>query len=140
LEVEIFQLETPSDTHWQAIRKLMVEYNREKLGEVGVTATIALGLRNQSNEEVKGGLWGEIYWNWLTIYLLIIPQNVRGQGIGSNLLQRAEAFARQNGCIGVYLDTFSFQAPDFYRKHGYEVFGDCVVTRTRSPEFFFENC
>jgi GNAT superfamily N-acetyltransferase len=102
----------------------MVEYNREKIGEVGATATIALGLRNRSNEAVKGGLWGEIYWNWLTIYLLIIPRNLRGQGVGSSLLQRAEALARQYGCIGVYLDTFSFQTPDFYRMHGYEAFGE----------------
>jgi ribosomal protein S18 acetylase RimI-like enzyme len=54
----------------------------------------------------------------------VIPQNVRGKGIGSRLLQNAEEFARQNGCVNVWLDTFSFQAPDFYRKRGNEVFAE----------------
>jgi GNAT superfamily N-acetyltransferase len=122
--MEIFQLQAPSDAFGQAMNKLMIAYNTEKLGDVGTTATLNLGLRDHNGAEVEGGLRGEIYWNWLTIYQLVIPQDVRGKGIGSRLLQNAEEFARQNGCVGVWLDTFSFQAPAFYRKRGYEEFAE----------------
>jgi GNAT superfamily N-acetyltransferase len=122
--MEIFQVQAASHAFGQAMNRLMIAYNREKLGDVRTTATLNLRLRDHSGVEVEGGLRGEIYWNWLVIYQLVIPQNVRGKGIGSRLLQNAEEFARQNGCVKVWLDTFSFQAPDFYRKRGYEVFAE----------------
>jgi GNAT superfamily N-acetyltransferase len=55
--------------------------------------------------------------------LLWVKEEHRGQGHGQRLLALAEQEARQRGAKGAYLDTFSFQAPDFYRKKGYEVFG-----------------
>ena len=48
---------------------------------------------------------------------------MRGQNIGSDILSQAEKTAKERGCKYSFLDTFSFQAPEFYRKHGYkEVF------------------
>ena len=48
---------------------------------------------------------------------------LRGKGVGSSLLQAAEDAARDYGAKRVFLNTFRFQAPDFYLKHGYrEVF------------------
>jgi ribosomal protein S18 acetylase RimI-like enzyme len=47
----------------------------------------------------------------------------RGGGWGRALLERAEEEAIARGLQGVWLDTFSFQAPGFYQKLGYEVFG-----------------
>jgi ribosomal protein S18 acetylase RimI-like enzyme len=48
---------------------------------------------------------------------------MRGQGLGTKLLAQAEAVAREHKCVGIYLDTFSFQARGFYEKHGYGLFG-----------------
>ena len=67
------------------------------------------------------GLVGETAWGWAFIDLLWVDESHRGQGLGSRLLSAAEAEAR--GCIGVYLDTFDFQARPFYERLGYEVFG-----------------
>jgi GNAT superfamily N-acetyltransferase len=72
---------------------------------------------------VVGGLEGELRWSWLFVARLWLPDALRGRGIGSALLARAEAFAREQGCTGVYLDTLEFQALDFYRRRGYSVYG-----------------
>lgn len=72
--------------------------------------------------EVMGGLLGNIWAGWLYVDLLWIALPLRGQGHGTALLQAAEALGRERGCHSVMLDTLSFQAPDFYAKHGYEVF------------------
>jgi GNAT superfamily N-acetyltransferase len=70
-----------------------------------------------------GGLWGWTAWDWLFVQLFWLPEALRGAGLGTTLLRRAEAEAVQRGCRGVWLDSFSFQAPEFYRQQGYEVFG-----------------
>ena len=46
--------------------------------------------------------------------------------------------ARQRGCIGAYLDTFGFQAPNFYPKHGYEIFGTIEDHPRGSRRVFFK--
>lgn len=49
-----------------------------------------------------------------------MSEALRGQGLGSDILQRAEKEARDRKCKYSFVDTFHFQAPDFYKKHGYE--------------------
>ncbi len=72
---------------------------------------------------VLGGLEGELRWMWLFIAHLWLPESLRGRGQGSALLERAEAVARELGATGVYLDTLEFQALEFYRRRGYDVYG-----------------
>jgi GNAT superfamily N-acetyltransferase len=67
---------------------------------------------------------GEIYWGWFYLDLLWVKDELRGRGYGHRLLTLAEQEARQRGAKNVYLDTFSFQAPNFYKQHGYQVFGE----------------
>ncbi|HEX8917781.1 MAG TPA: GNAT family N-acetyltransferase [Chloroflexota bacterium] len=52
-----------------------------------------------------------------------IDKILRGQGYGSQLLQRPEADAQKSGCRHVEVFTYSFQAPGFYQKEGYRVVG-----------------
>ena len=72
---------------------------------------------------VQGGLTGSSYYDWLFVKWLWVAEPFRGRGIGSKLLMRAEEIARERNVGAVYLDTFTFQAPDFYEKHGYREFG-----------------
>jgi GNAT superfamily N-acetyltransferase len=54
---------------------------------------------------------------------LWVAEPYRKQGVGSRLLSQAEGAGRENGCRGAYVDTFAFQAPLFYPRHGYREFG-----------------
>lgn len=83
-----------------------------------------LGIYLQDEEGQKiAGLIGNTHGNWLSIKFLWVSEELRGQNIGSDILNQAEKTAKKRGCKYSFLDTFSFQAPEFYRKHGYkEVF------------------
>jgi 8-oxo-dGTP pyrophosphatase MutT (NUDIX family) len=60
---------------------------------------------------------------WLFVDHLWVHGDLRKRGIGRELLRQAEQHAILSGCHSAWLDTFSFQAPQFYQRLGYEVFG-----------------
>ena len=70
----------------------------------------------------RAGLIGHIYAGWLFVNLLWVHDDLRRGGIGGGLLAEAERRGATLGCHSVWLDTFSFQAPEFYRKLGYREF------------------
>ena len=73
---------------------------------------------------VLGGALGHVWGGWLDLDTLWVAEPFRGQGYGAKLLRAAEDEARTQGCHGVFLTTFSFQAKPFYEKFGYEVVAD----------------
>ena len=73
-------------------------------------------------------------WNVTYIDTLWVDETYRGKGLGSQLLTEVERTAKENGCYLIHLDTFDFQAKEFYKKQGYEVFGileDCPKEHCR---------
>ncbi len=80
-------------------------------------------IAREDDGSLCGGLKGRSSYSWLFIDWLWVSASTRGKGIGGHLLAKAEEAARERGCLGAYVDTFSFQAPDFYRRNGYEEFG-----------------
>jgi GNAT superfamily N-acetyltransferase len=84
---------------------------------------IALSVRDETSGKALGGLTARISYSRMFIELLFIPDELRGAGIGRQLMEEAEQVAREAGCLGIWLDTFSFQAPGFYAKLGYKEFG-----------------
>jgi GNAT superfamily N-acetyltransferase len=79
-----------------------------------------VALRDQCGE-VVGGITANRVWDWLQIGVLWIPDELRGQGLGQQLLKRMENLGRQHGCKFAKLDTFEFEAREFYESHGYTV-------------------
>jgi GNAT superfamily N-acetyltransferase len=74
------------------------------------------------HDQILGGLTGYIFGAYLQISLLWVSETLRGQGIGRALIQRAEYEAAQRGCTSTAVDTFGFQAEDFYvKKLGFRV-------------------
>src|SRR5215470_2291045 len=74
-------------------------------------------------ERIVAGLAGETYCGWLFVKYLWVSEELRGRGVGRELMVQAEARARERGCHSVWLDTFSFQARGFYEKLDYQEFG-----------------
>lgn len=74
-----------------------------------------------ANDTVEAGLVARIRGIWLEINYLMVQESLRGQGVGKKLVNKAEAFAIQQGCRFAFLHTFSFQARPFYEKLGYTV-------------------
>ena len=103
------------------IHAMLKEYNLSKR-EASKNVPIGLFLEDENNKKVAG-LTGEIFGNWLCIHYLFVAEEFRKEGIGSKLLLSAETEAVKRGCKYAFVDTFSFQAPEFYKMHGYkEVF------------------
>ncbi|MFJ3195000.1 GNAT family N-acetyltransferase [Streptomyces griseoviridis] len=75
---------------------------------------------------MAGGLVGHTWASWLHVTFLWVDDHHRGAGLGGLLLTEAERLATtEHGCTAARLETWDFQAPDFYRKKGYEVV--CVI-------------
>ena len=75
-------------------------------------------------EEIIAGIFG---WTWggcCEVVYLWVEENRRDLGYGKQLLKAAEEEAIRRGCFQVILSTHSFQAPAFYQRLGYEIFGE----------------
>ncbi len=74
--------------------------------------------------KVIGGILAcSMLWNILSVVTLWVAEEYRGKGIAGELLFQAEEEAKEKGCYLSQLDTFDFQAREFYEKRGYQVFG-----------------
>jgi GNAT superfamily N-acetyltransferase len=93
---------------------------------------LAVVARDPVSHQVLGGLTGRTSLGLLFIDLFFLPEHLRGSGLGSRMLQLAEEEGTRRGCTAVVLYTISFQAPGFYERHGYRVFGtiDCAPPGT----------
>lgn len=127
----------PGDAEYAAILRPLNAFNVEQAGEPK-PEKVALLVRDEGTNEILGGLYGSIFYRWLFIELLAVPEQTRGQGTGSKLLEMAEKLAREKGCVGIWLDTFDFQAPEFYPKHGFTRFGQIDHFPPGHQRYFFQ--
>ena len=120
-DYQILYIEKPDDSVWGVVGGGIHNYNEQHGGEShGKMLCYVLYAPDQS---LVGGLIGQTHWDWFYIDLLFLKEELRGLGYGHRLLTLAEDEARNRGAKHAYLDTFSFQSPEFYQQHGYTVFG-----------------
>ena len=112
------RLENIESQKSQIIGDLIRSYNRSKR-EVAESESLNLYVEDDSGE-LMAGLVAETFGNWLEIEYLFVKEDLRGQGIGSKLLQQAESEAKKRNCRYVFVNTYQFQAPAFYEKQGYK--------------------
>ena len=111
----------PSENEIKYVRDALFHFNEAVVGNDGHSPLNIVEYDAGGN--VIGGLLGGTYWGWMYVDILWVKEEHRKTGIGSRLLARAEGEAKARGCHHVHLDTMSWQAPEFYKKHGYEVIG-----------------
>jgi GNAT superfamily N-acetyltransferase len=100
------------------------KFNSDQLSFVGKVEFEKNYLIKNESGDIIAGIRGCFYLReCLYISMLFIGEDKRKQGLGSMLLQTMEQEARSIGIKLIHLDTFDFQAKDFYLKAGYEVFG-----------------
>ena len=124
------------DAHRAAILAPLRAYNLEHAGDPQARP-VAILLTDDSGNDV-GGLWGKIGYDWLFVELLAVPAALRGQSLGSALMHEAERIAREAECVGMWLDTFEFQARGFYGKLGFELFGTLEDHPLGARRFFLK--
>ena len=94
------------------------EFNYKHVGEYPEAQAVWLNAKDEKGTTV-GGLRGIVILYWLRLELLWVEEASRGHGVGTSLLSQAEAKARELGAKNSGVETFEWQAPGFYKKHGY---------------------
>jgi GNAT superfamily N-acetyltransferase len=97
-------------------------YNRERAGHDDYRGLNVL-VSDPETHEVLGGILGHTSLGLCFIDLVFLPEQLRGQDVGTRIMTMAEEEARRRGCRAAVLYTISFQAPGFYEKRGYRAFG-----------------
>lgn len=134
-EYSIISVDKPDDSIWYIVGWGIHKFNEQKAGaSEHKQLCFALCAPDQT---IAGGLIGATYWDWFYIDLLFVKEELRGLGYGHRLLISAEDEARKRGAKNVYLDTISFQAPDFYKQHGYQIFGELKDFPAGHQRYFF---
>lgn len=114
----------------------LVEYNLRQVAKTQLIEFVSINKKIVDDENnIIAGCIAKMYcWRVIYIDILWVDDNYRKQGFGTKLLKEIEQVAEEEKCTLIHLDTFDFQAKDFYLRHGYELFGvleDCPENHCR---------
>lgn len=98
----------------------LIDFNAAHAG--GAAPHELLVTLRDAQGKVVGGLSGDTWVGWLQVHALWLADELRGRGMGRDLMRAAEGEAVRRGCTQAFLETLSFQALGFYEKLGYTVF------------------
>jgi ribosomal protein S18 acetylase RimI-like enzyme len=119
---DLFLTDNPDAEARQLIDDRLGDYNAEHAG-VWDPRPLAVLVRDPAGGRVVGGMLGRTSLGLLFIDLVYIPAVLRGRQLGTRMLRMAEEEAVRRGCRGAVLYTINFQAPGFYKRHGWREFG-----------------
>lgn len=118
----------------------IVEYNLSKVPIIQESSFIWINrVIADTYGDIIAGINSKMYcWNCLYIDVLWVKEEYRKEGLGSKILNEIEKVAKDKGCYLIHLDTFDFQAKDFYLKHGYDIFGILDECPQRHKRYFMK--
>lgn len=96
-------------------------FNQQQLP--GYTERRRLWTVRNDQGQLIAGLYARMQMNTLHVDYFWIAESERGNQLGSKLIAQVEAESRSQGIYRIYLDTYTFQAPGFYRKLGFNEVG-----------------
>ena len=114
----------------------LLDAHAEAIGKAFDPQTVGFVARD-GDGAFLGGLYGWGQLGWFFVKLLALEPSTRKAGIGGRLLTEAEDHARAEGLVGVYLDTYEFQAPGFYETMGYTEFGRLPAAGGHPQRFWY---
>ncbi|MBX5198799.1 GNAT family N-acetyltransferase [Rhizobium sp. NZLR10] len=126
----------PTAEERNEVLKLLLDLNAPHTTHLIEQPDLGIVLRDPDTFDIIGGLYAVEEYNWLFIKYLVVPAARRGEGFGTKLMEQAERIARERACLGIFLDTFDFQAKPFYLKLGFEQFGE-LEGDAQTPRRFF---
>ncbi len=125
----------PEQSDILTLRNMLRKYNGQKFEPANQT-DFAIYIKNDS-EDVIGGISGKIFGNWMDVDYLVVHESLRRNGLGRDLLKKAEELAIRSNCKNIFLYTFDFQGKDFYPKFGFkEVYVKRQYPLTGTEHFF----
>ena len=114
--------DTPDPHLKTMLEEGLAEHNAE-MARLRDWRTLAIQVHDPDTGELAGGILGRTSMGLFFLDLFYLPKKLRGSGIGSRAIRMAEEEAIRRGCTAATLVTVNFQAPEFYARHGWEVFG-----------------
>ncbi len=118
-KIQVFISNSPNEPLAEQILKNLDSYNYSKVQRDIEPYFIAL----KSNNVVLAGAQCVSIWDWMYIKTIWVEESYRATGLGTKLMEYIENEAVKRKCVGIHLDTYSFQAKDFYLKLGFKIFG-----------------
>lgn len=120
----LYQLQRSTNNEYEYILAESLKYDEKILPFTQTPKRIEINFVVKHQGDVIGGVYADLYhWNILYICILFVSEAHRNKKIGSILLNHAEETAKSMGCTLCHVETYDFQAKDFYLKQGYEIFG-----------------
>lgn len=89
------------------------------------------------DKKVIGGAEGQVRFGWYHLENLWISEEYRGKDHGTKIIEMIEEFAKEKGAIGIRTETWSFQAPNFYKKQGFIEYGKLEDSPPGYVEYLF---
>jgi ribosomal protein S18 acetylase RimI-like enzyme len=114
----------------------MLFYHASK-GHPRKSETFSVSLKDDNNK-CLGCIVVSFLWNGMEIQSLWIDDPLRHQGWGRKLVETAETEAIKRGCTIAYTNTFTWQAPEFYKKLGYTIYGELDDFPKGSTLYYFQ--
>ena len=110
--------------------ELLSEYDKENGVEYNFNKFSFIA---HDGDKLVGILTGYSYYSEITINNLFVLKEYRGRGVGSRLIKMVEQRFKDDGFNNINLVTNEFQAPDFYKKCGFEL--EFVRKNEHNPKF-----
>jgi GNAT superfamily N-acetyltransferase len=132
--IELTDAPAPEDV--AAIREGLNHFNVAASG-IDDQRPLAVLVRDPATREVVGGLTGRTSRGLFFLEVFFLPETMRGTGVGSKVLKMAEDEGWRRGCRSAVLHTNTFQAPEFYRRHGWRELGSIPSGPPGNSRIFF---